>query len=324
MTKVDMVLEKGIKMDKTKTLFDLLIYVNSKQQFTANDVAQEFNISIRTAHRYLSELNQMGVPLYTETGRNGGYRVLPGRVLPPVIFNENEAFSIFFAFQSLQYYRSLPFEIDIESASRKLFSKLPMDIKKQIDQLHSSLAFWNRKRDIETPFLKELIKYVSQKSIIDISYLSTSGVNERAVAPIGVYAYDGFWYLPAFDYKNDEIRLFRADRISLIKDTGNFHNFEITLSDWLYSYKIVNPIHLYVELTNEGLRQSKSNPFFETDVWQNKNDDGGYIDTTIDYSDIGFIARFFLQLGSHAKIIEPAEMKEYICNEAQKILNLYN
>lgn len=50
----------------------------------------------------------MGLPIYAEQGRNGGYKVLTNRVIPPILFTEEEAVSIFFAFQSLSYYRDLP------------------------------------------------------------------------------------------------------------------------------------------------------------------------------------------------------------------------
>jgi predicted DNA-binding transcriptional regulator YafY len=135
-------------MTKTKLLFELIMYVNTKKSFTAQDIAYEFNISVRTAHRYLVELSDMGIPLYTEQGRNGGYRILKNRVLPPIIFDENEAFAIFFAFQSLKYYRSLPFDLNIDSASRKLYISLPDDTKNKVERLDSVLSFWNQKRSV--------------------------------------------------------------------------------------------------------------------------------------------------------------------------------
>src|SRR5690242_2767289 len=124
-------------MSKAKRIFDLIMYVNTKRNFTAQDVAYEFNISVRTAHRYLMEISELGVPIYTEQGRNGGYRTLENRVLPPITFDENEATAIFFAFQSLKYYKSLPFDTNIDSASRKLYASLPEDAKKKISRLES-------------------------------------------------------------------------------------------------------------------------------------------------------------------------------------------
>lgn len=89
-------------MSKAKLLFDLIMYVNAKRSFTAQEVADEFRVSVRTAHRYLTDLSEMGVPLYTEPGRTGGYRLLRGRMLPPVMFDEDEAFAVFFCVSNVE------------------------------------------------------------------------------------------------------------------------------------------------------------------------------------------------------------------------------
>lgn len=152
-------------MSKAKLLFDLILYVNAKRNFTAQDVANEFDISVRTAHRYLNDISEMGVPLYTEPGRSGGYRILNNRLLPPIMFDEHEAFAIFFAFQSLKYYQSLPFDININSVSRKLYANLPRDVRTKIDQLDAVLSFWNKKRSVSAPFLKEIIEAAAESQV---------------------------------------------------------------------------------------------------------------------------------------------------------------
>lgn len=311
-------------MSKAQKLFDLIAYVNTKRQFTASEVARDFDISVRTAHRYLLELDGMGVPLYTEQGKNGGYRLLSGRMLPPIIFNEDEALAIFFAFQSLQYYKSLPFEVDITSASRKLFLGLPQDVKPQVESLKSTLVFWHRKRECETPLLKNLLQKSIQRTTVKIKYQSKKETTERTIFPIGVYSNDGIWYLPAYDYQKQGIRLFRADRVIDIEDAeGDFETVSTTLMDILYDYKIKNPLHLYVELSSKGVIRCRDNPYFETNVQHNSNGIGGYIDTVIDKSDLEFTGQFFMSLGQDAKVIEPEEMKEYILSFAKNLLEHY-
>ncbi len=311
-------------MSKTQKLFDLVAYVNMKRRFTANDVANEFGISVRTAHRYLSELDSIGVPLYTEPGRNGGYRVLSVRMLPPIIFNEDEALAIFFAFQSLQYYKSLPFEVDITSATRKLFLGLPQDVKPQVENLKSILSFGHRKRELETPLLKKLIQKATQKKVIRIQYQLENHMIERVIYPIGIYSNDGIWYLPAHDYEKQGIRLFRADRVIAIEDVeGNFEVVTESLADILCSYKVKEPVHLYVELSDRGVHLCRDNPLFETNMQYNTDHPGGYVDTTIAKSDIEFVGQYFMGLGKDAKVIEPPEMKEYICSFAQNLLGQY-
>jgi predicted DNA-binding transcriptional regulator YafY len=167
-------------MTKTKLIFELIMYVNTKRNFTAQDIANEFNISVRTAHRYLMELSDLGVPLYTEQGRNGGYRILKNRILPPIIFDESEAFAIFFAFQSLKYYKSLPFDINIDSASRKLYISLPDDTKHKVERLESVLSFWSQKRSVSSPFLTDIIEASIENHILIIEYLSKSENHESS------------------------------------------------------------------------------------------------------------------------------------------------
>ena len=316
----------GVKyMAKAKLLFDLIMYVNAKRSFTAQDVANEFDISIRTAHRYLLELSDMGVPIYTEPGRNGGYRILNNRVLPPIIFDENEVFSIFFAFQSLKYYQSLPFDIDIDSVSRKLYASLPCDRRKKIERLDSVLSFWNKKRSIPSPFLKEIIEAATENQILKIEYLSKSGNTLREVSPLGIYAYDGFWYMPAFDLAHKEIRLFRTDRILSLENTQKDHVLPTNLADWLESHTVQTPnkpMRLYVELTREGMRQCRSQPWLEPYI-VTIDQDRGYIDTVIDKSDIDFVSHYFFQLGTAAKVIEPGEIIDNICIQSQNLMQHY-
>ena len=89
--------EKVIHLSKAKRLLDILIFASAKT-FTAQEIADEFNISVRTVHRYILDLSDMGLPIYAEQGRNGGYKVLTNRVIPPILFTEEEAVSIFLLF----------------------------------------------------------------------------------------------------------------------------------------------------------------------------------------------------------------------------------
>ncbi|MFP3916393.1 YafY family protein [Lysinibacillus telephonicus] len=313
-------------MSKTKLLFDLIMYVNTKRSFTAEDVAHEFNVSVRTAHRYLMELSEIGVPLYTEPGRNGGYRILNNRVLPPIIFNENEAFAIFFAFQSLKFYKSLPFEIDINSVSRKLYAGLPSDTRNKIDNLDSVLSFWNKKRGIPSPFIKEIIEAALENNKLYIEYKSKYKNSKKEISPLGVYAYDGFWYMPALDLNHNEIKLFRLDRILALKNTRERHNPAINLNEWLdnlITQEPSDPLRLYVELTREGIRQCNSQHWLEPHI-KIAGQDHGYIDIIIDKSELEFASNFFLLLGKNAKVIEPQEIIDTIRKQLQDTLQHYS
>lgn len=310
-------------MSKTKLLFDLIVYANAKRNFTAQQVADEFNISVRTAHRYLLELSDMGVPIYTEQGRNGGYRTLESRTLPPVLFNEDEAFSIFFAFKSLDYYGSLPFKVNIESVSRKLYASFPEDKKGKIDRLESVLLFWNQKRSDNSYLLQKIIEASLEDYIVTMNYQSASKDKMKEIKPLGVYASNGFWYMPAFDFEHDMIRVFRVDRILDIEITKRLFKLETNLQSWLDDYSIDKSVKLYVKLTKKGIRQCRSEPWIEPSIVVT-DDQCGYVSMEIDESELTFISDFFFNLGIDAEVIEPSYTINYIKERAEKLINHYS
>ncbi|MDQ0430404.1 putative DNA-binding transcriptional regulator YafY [Planomicrobium stackebrandtii] len=312
-------------MSKTKVLFDLILFVNSKRVFVAQDVANEFGVSIRTAHRYLLELTEMGIPLYTEPGRNGGYRLLHDRVLPPVIFDENEAFSIFFAFQALRNLKSLPFEVNVDSVTRKLYANLPNDAKKKVVRLDEVLLFETKNRNLPSPFLKEIINASAENQLLKIEYYSKTKTTVKDVTPLGVYANDGLWYMPAADVSLGEIRLYRVDRIVSMENTHKNVYTGTDLKSWLrsqHNQESKSSIKLHAELTREGMRQCSGEPWLETHITK-VDDDHGYIEATISRTEIEYVSRYFFQLGTSVKIIEPPEIIASICNLSREIIDQY-
>ncbi|MFZ7755935.1 helix-turn-helix transcriptional regulator [Bacillus thuringiensis] len=316
--------KKVIHLSKAKRLLDILIFASAKKAFTAQEIADEFNISVRTVHRYILDLSDMGLPIYAEQGRNGGYKVLTTRVIPPILFTEEEAVSIFFAFQSLSYYRDLPFNTEINSVTHKLYSSLQHEAKVKVDKIRSYIAFWNPKRTIETPLLNEVLTAAIENKNLHFQYESKSGIKTKHVHPIGVYAHDGLWYLPSYDFGRKKVLLYRVDRIlsilSMEENTDTFMNLE----EWFASNSNVvhNPTQLHVLLTTEGVRQCKSVPYLEEFVIVNE-DGTGYINSTIDKGEINFITPLFYRLGKDAKVLEPKELIDGLRIRAKEVLSMY-
>jgi predicted transcriptional regulator YdeE len=71
-----------VLMTKTQRLIELMMKVYEKPHFTVDEMAKEFDVSYRTMLRYLQELSGLGVPLYSETGKHGGYTMLQTRSRP--------------------------------------------------------------------------------------------------------------------------------------------------------------------------------------------------------------------------------------------------
>ncbi len=69
-------------MGKAKRLLELIEKMKTGQKYTVGQLANEFEVSYRTMLRDLQEIGEIGVPLYSENGVNGGYRVLKKKITP--------------------------------------------------------------------------------------------------------------------------------------------------------------------------------------------------------------------------------------------------
>ncbi|MEX2104575.1 MAG: YafY family protein [Bacilli bacterium] len=313
-------------MSKSKRLIELMMTVNAKRKFTVRELADEFGVSYRTILRDLQELSELGVPLYSEVGVHGGYSMLNDRVLPPISFLESEAIAMFFAYQSLQFYGSLPFESESKSALKKFYHYLSNDIKEQIDKMKDRIVFWNPFRHQSSVHLKILLEAATKQTNVTIEYDSSDGETKRVVKPVGLYTYNGFWFCPAYCYTRGGFRLFRADRI-LSAHLSNEPRSEIDISDfsimdWLNDEEDVGSTVLSVTLTRDGVRRCK------TDLWLGNyitiHDDGtGKIATTIPEHKIEYCGEILWGLGTNAIIEQPQELIDYIKNKITTMSTLY-
>lgn len=304
-----------------------MMTVNAKRKFTAKELAEEFGVSYRTMLRDLNELSALGVPFYSEVGVGGGYRMLNDRMLPPILFTETEATAMFFAYQSLEFFGSLPFQTETRSALKKFYQYLPEDVKKRIDDMKDRIVFWNPTRPQPSEHLHVLLEASIDQTTVQIQYDSAKESSERMIQPIGLYSYNGFWYCPAYCLKRDAFRVFRTDRIHTAEQKALPGNQKVpfrSIMDWiLLSEKdCPDPVSLVVELTREGIRRAKSDLDL-CGVIQVREDGTGWIDTHIPKSEVRYYARIIWGLGADAIVKKPVEAIQYMKENLEELMRIY-
>ncbi|AKP67447.1 helix-turn-helix transcriptional regulator [Companilactobacillus ginsenosidimutans] len=85
-------------MNKTARINTIMRYINNRQYFTLKELMEQFNISRSTAIRDLNDIQELGMPLTSSVGRDGGYAVLQNKLLPAVQFNNEELKALFVSF----------------------------------------------------------------------------------------------------------------------------------------------------------------------------------------------------------------------------------
>ncbi len=83
-------------MSNTATrLITLLMLLQRQPNQKASELAQELGVSVRSIHRYMAMLDEMGIPIYSERGAYGGFSLVRGYRMPPLVFSPKEAVAIY-------------------------------------------------------------------------------------------------------------------------------------------------------------------------------------------------------------------------------------
>ncbi|MDF2635100.1 MAG: DNA-binding protein [Pelosinus sp.] len=314
-------------MEKAQRLMALIMTINRKHKFKVKDLANEFDVSQRTILRDMQELGEIGVPLYSEVGPHGGYQVLNNTILPLIEFTEQEVLSIFFAYQSLQMYESLPFEVQYASALKKFYYISPENIKDRIDKMKDRILFWIPQIPLSVPYLNRLLDTAIEQKAVTIKYDSASGVSERDILPVGIYTTQGLWYCPAYCFKSQEYRLFRVDRIisCVIKEEPiEMPTQKLTLQTWLsLNQDEGTQLELSVKFSRKGIRRFESQ-YWKPDEVRILEDGTGILETTIYEKDVPFFAHIFLGYGTNAEVLSPEILREEIKRELENVKILYS
>lgn len=187
-------------------LFRIVYCLLEKGQATASELAERFEVSVRTIYRDIDSLSAAGIPIYAESGRNGGIRLMPDFVLDQTVLSEEEKQEILSALQSINITQNMGESQTLQKLSA-LFD-LPSDKWLEVD-----FSRWGDQKFDNEKF--ELLKRaVIRCKSVRIRYAGADGTErERTVQPHKLVYKSKAWYLKAFCMEKQEMRTFKLNRI---------------------------------------------------------------------------------------------------------------
>lgn len=213
-------LEEDVVM-RADRLVAILLMLQRRELVTAAEVADELEISVRTARRDLESLSMAGVPVYSQQGRGGGWRLLGGGKLDLSGLNADEARSLF----TLIGPRA-DVTPEVRSALRKLVRALPEPLRHGAEAAATAVVIDPSSWDYATvgPRRPDMLDALEAAAIdgdcVLLGYRARSGeVTERVVHPLGLAAKGRHWYLVA--NTDAGFRTFRVDRVTSACRTGD-------------------------------------------------------------------------------------------------------
>jgi len=210
-------------MNRIDRLTAILIQMQTKRIIKAEEIADRFEISLRTVYRDVKALMEAGVPIGSEAGK--GYFIVDGYHLPPVMFTQEEGSAMLFAGKLVEKMTDHSIRKEFDSALLKIKAVLNESEKDHLENLHAHVEVKNMPHDqppFPNHFLTAIQKAAVDKEVVRIEYASNYAgeLTTRDVEPIGLFYYSNAWHLIAWCRLRSGYRDFRTDRIKTLKLVG--------------------------------------------------------------------------------------------------------
>jgi predicted DNA-binding transcriptional regulator YafY len=211
-----------IMWDTSQRLLGLLALLQRRREWSAEQLAGEFDVTERTVRRDIARLRDLGYPIETVHGADGGYRLEAGAVLPPVMLGTEEALAILLALREWAASGEPDASDSALSALDKLSRVMPPRLRPALEALSahsSSLDLGTMIRGPAGPVtvaaLVLLARACREERQVTFSYRRHDGrVSARRAEPLHLVRTMGRWYLVAYCLDVGGWRTFRVDRIS--------------------------------------------------------------------------------------------------------------
>lgn len=205
----------------TARLLAALEILQARGTVSGSELAGRLGVHPRTVRRYISGLEELGIPVTAEPGRAGGYSLVAGFKLPPMMLTPDEALAVAVGLAATQRLGIEDAQAGTESARGKLERVLPTALRDRVraiaDTLQIGLA--PTLRPIPASLLGELAAAVQRGRRLALQYRAAGAeaTTTRKVDPYGL-AYRGrHWYAAGHCHLRHDVRTFRVDRIDAIE-----------------------------------------------------------------------------------------------------------
>ncbi len=200
----------------TTRVLTALELLQSRSRMSGAELADRLEVDRRTVRRYITMLQDLGVPVESEAGRYGGYRIRPGFKLPPMMFTEEEALALSLGLLVARRLGLAEASPAVEGALAKLDRVLPDRLRGRVQAVQGSLAFtpWRGTNNQSDPTMLLTLTSAAQfTQRVHLRYRGGDDITERDVDPYGVVHHQGRWYTIGWCHLRNDVRVFRIDRI---------------------------------------------------------------------------------------------------------------
>lgn len=221
-------------MNRLTRITAILTHLQSKKIITAKEIANRFEISLRTVYRDIKTLQDAGVPIGSENGL--GYFIVDGYSLPPIMITEEEANALVISEKFILNQGDSSLKQDFNSLLIKIKATLKNYNKDHLSKLNNRITPSVKKENYKSNSLAVIQKSITRSVVLKIRYHSIykDEITERLIEPLGIYFTDKAWVVVANCNLRNQVREFRLDRIIKVNETSQSftHQKDFNLSKY--------------------------------------------------------------------------------------------
>ncbi|MFI0007760.1 helix-turn-helix transcriptional regulator [Streptomyces globisporus] len=209
--------------DTPARLLKLLSLLQTPREWPGGELAERLDVSPRTIRRDIDRLRDLGYPVEASRGSVGGYRLVAGAAMPPLLLDDEEAVAIAVGLRAGAGHAIEGVDEASVRALAKLEQVLPSRLRHRVSALQNATVPLTRGdgSTIDPRTLTTLASAVTGRERLRFAYRSGDGTRtKRQVEPYRLVSTGQRWYLVAYDLGREDWRTFRVDRVGEPYATG--------------------------------------------------------------------------------------------------------
>ncbi len=209
--------------DTPARLLTLLSLLQTPREWPGGELAERLGVSRRTVRRDIDRLRELGYPVQASKGADGGYRLVAGKAMPPLVLDDEEAVAIAVGLRAGAGHAVEGVEEASVRALAKLEQVLPARLRHRVSTLQAATTPLTSGdgASIAPETLTVMASAVAGRERLRFAYRAGDGTESRRVAePYRLVSTGRRWYLVAYDLDREDWRTFRVDRVSEPFATG--------------------------------------------------------------------------------------------------------
>jgi predicted DNA-binding transcriptional regulator YafY len=325
---------------RASRLLSLLLLLQSRGRMTAQQLAGELEVSVRTIYRDMESLSAAGIPVYADRGPDGGYQLLDGYRTRLTGLTTAEAATLFLSGVPGPA-AELGLGGPLAAAGLKLLASLPPELSSHAgrmrERFHLDAPGWMTDPD-DVPYLSEVADAVWNQVRVTIRYLRWKQPREvdRTLDPLGLVNKAGNWYLIARHDSattEDSTRVYRVSRILALTvldepfDRPDGFDLAAFWRDYFARYRDgLYALTARVRLSPVGRHRAETllSHAMSRAATDTEPDADGWTTVTIPIESLRHGLTEFLRLGAELEVLDPPELREMISETVRGLAKLYD